>query len=272
MTSLHEHLSSLRGADVYDRDGDKIGSVGQLYADPSGQPAWASVHTGLFGLRESLVPIDKAEWTGDRLQVPYEKNTVKDAPNVDAGPDEPLRGDDVTRLYEHYNITWGTGGSRSRTGQQSNADTQSNAGQQSNAGRENYESGGTYRNAMTRSEEQLRVGTEREQVGQARLRKYVVTENVQTTVPVQREEVRVEREPITGANRDRAFSGPAITESEHEVTLHAERPVVDKEAVPVERVRMGTDTVTDERTVGDEVRKEQIEADLPHEDGTRRIG
>jgi stress response protein YsnF len=195
---------SSAGADVYDRDGDKIGSVGQLYADPSGQPAWASVRTGLFGLRESLVPIDKAEWTGDRLRVPYEKKTVKDAPNVDAGPDEPLRGDDVTRLYEHYDITWGTGGSQSRTGQQSYEGPQSNAGQQ------NYESGGTDRNAMTRSEEQLRVGTEREQVGQARLRKYVVTENVQTTVPVQREEVRVEREPITGANRDRAFSGPDI--------------------------------------------------------------
>jgi len=127
-------------------------------------------------------------------------------------------------------------------------------------------------NAMTRSEERLNVGTERQQVGRARLRKYVVTEHVQQTVPVQREEVRLEREPITDANRDEAYAGPDITEAEHEVTLHAERPVVDTEAVPVERVRLGKETVTDEQTVGGEVRKERIEADLPEEDNSRNLG
>jgi uncharacterized protein (TIGR02271 family) len=277
MTSVHEHLSSLRGADVYDRDGDKIGSIGQLYTDASGQPTWASVQTGLFGLRESLVPIYQAQWSGDRLQVPYDKKTVKDAPNVDVDPDEPLHGDEIRRLYEYYNLGRGNGGTQEGT--QTYRTGTEHGGEQAREGygsqgyeSQGYESQGTDRDAMTRSEEQLHVGTEREAVGQARLRKYVVTENVQTTVPVQREEVRVEREPITDANRDRAFSGSAITESEHEVTLHAERPVVNKEAVPVERVRMGTETVTDHETVGGEVRKEQIEADLPHERGTRNIG
>lgn len=69
---------------------------------------------------------------------------------------------------------------------------------------------------MTRSEEQLRVGTEKQATGRARLRKYVVTENVTTTVPVQREEVRLEREPITDENRGAAMAGPAISEEEHE--------------------------------------------------------
>jgi stress response protein YsnF len=78
--------------------------------------------------------------------------------------------------------------------------------------------------AMTRSEEQLRVGTETVEGGRARLRKYVVTENVSTTVPVSHEEVRVEREPITDANRDAALSGEPISEEEHEVALRAERP------------------------------------------------
>ena len=112
---------------------------------------------------------------------------------------------------------------------------------------------------MTRSEERLRVGTESVEAGRARLRKYVVTENVTQTVPVSHEEVRVEREPITDANRDAALSGEPIGEDEHEVTLRAERPVAEKEAVPVERVRLATDTVTEDAEVSDTVRKEQID-------------
>jgi uncharacterized protein (TIGR02271 family) len=114
---------------------------------------------------------------------------------------------------------------------------------------------------MTRSEEQLRVGTQQVEAGRARLRKYVVTENVTQTVPVSHEEVRVEREPITDANRGASYDGPAISEEEHEVVLHAEQPVVEKEAVPVERVKLDTETVREEQTVSDEVRKEQIETD-----------
>ena len=115
---------------------------------------------------------------------------------------------------------------------------------------------------MTRSEERLNVGTQTREAGRARLRKYVVTENVTQTVPVQREEVRVEREPITDANVGDATSGPDISEEEHEVVLHEERPVVEKEAVPVERVRLDTETVTDEVTVSEDVRKEQIDTDV----------
>jgi uncharacterized protein (TIGR02271 family) len=108
----------------------------------------------------------------------------------------------------------------------------------------------------------VRVGTQTEEVGRARLRKYVVTENVTQTVPVTREEVRVEREPITEANRDEALSGPDLSEQEHEVVLHEERPVVEKQAVPVERVRLDTDTVTDQVTVSEEVQKEELDTDL----------
>jgi uncharacterized protein (TIGR02271 family) len=114
---------------------------------------------------------------------------------------------------------------------------------------------------MTRSEEQLHVGTEKQETGKARLRKHIVTETETVQVPVSREEVRVEREPITEANRGQAMAGGDLTEEEHEVTLTEERAVVTKEAVPVERVRLGTETVTDEQTVTEEVRKEQIDAD-----------
>jgi uncharacterized protein (TIGR02271 family) len=100
-------------------------------------------------------------------------------------------------------------------------------------------------------------------VGRARLRKHVVTEHQQVTVPVSREEVTVEREPITEANSAAAYSGPEITEEEHEVTLHAEEAVAQKRVVPKERVRLDKDVETSEETVSDTVRKEQIDVDDP---------
>jgi uncharacterized protein (TIGR02271 family) len=114
---------------------------------------------------------------------------------------------------------------------------------------------------MTRSEEELHVGTTSRERGRARLRKYVVTEEEQVTVPVEREEIRVEREPITDANAGQALDGPAISEEEHEVVLHEQEPVVEKRAVPKERVRLEKDTVTDERTVSEELRKERVDTD-----------
>ncbi|WP_346084710.1 YsnF/AvaK domain-containing protein, partial [Streptomyces thermocarboxydus] len=124
--------------------------------------------------------------------------------------------------------------------------------------------------AMTRSEERMHVGVERHESGRARLRKYVVTEEVQQTVPVRHEEVRVEREPITDANRQEAMSGPSFKEDQHEVTLHEERPVVSTEAVPVERVRMTTEEKVTNETVRGRVRKERIEAETEMTDESGR--
>ncbi|MDP9796450.1 uncharacterized protein (TIGR02271 family) [Catenuloplanes nepalensis] len=234
MSITSEQWNALPGRTVYDRDGDRVGTVGQVWTGADGTGAeWVSVRTGLFGLRDTLIPLGSAELRDGELFVPFDKSTIKGAPRVESDGDEPLDQAEVQRLYAHYAGV-------------------ENAGRHRGSG-----------DAMTRSEERLNVGTERHATGRARLRKYVVTEDVRTTVPVQREEVRLEREPITDANRDDALSGPAISEAEHEVTLHAERPVVRKETVPVERVRLGTETVEEEETVGGQVRKERIEADLP---------
>ena len=258
-----QHIHSLYGREVYDADGDKIGSVGQVWSDGVGQPTWASVRTGLFGINESLVPLQNADLQADRLVVPFDKATVKDAPNVDADNDEPLSQDEVDRLYSYYGMNW------------DDSYHAYQAGAAAGAGYTDRDDLRTGRHAagaddaMTRSEEQLRVGTEQEQVGRARLRKYVVTEHEQVTVPVSHEEVRLEREAITEANRGAAYRGADITESEHEVTLMAERAVVDTETVPVERVRLDKETVTKQRTVEGTVRKERIEAELPGETGRR---
>ena len=249
MPNLDE-LQSWHRRDLIDRDGDKIGSIGDVYLDEqTGQPEWLTVKTGLFGTRESFVPIAEARAEGDTVRVPYTKSHVKDAPNVDS--DGALSHDEESQLYRHYD--------RGVTGAGAETRDRGKRRDRGAAGRD--VSGPETDDAMTRSEEEVRVGTTRREAGRARLRKYVVTENVTKTVPVQREEVRVEREPITDANRDAALSRGEITEEEHEVTLHAEEPVVEKRAVPKERVRMNRDTVTDEETVSEQVRKERIEAD-----------
>ncbi|GIF15299.1 DUF2382 domain-containing protein [Actinoplanes teichomyceticus] len=260
-----EQIHSLYGRDVFDRDGEKVGSIGEVWTDGAGQPTWASVRTGLFGMKESLVPLNDADLRGDGIVVPIPKAQIKDAPNIDAAHDEPLSGEEVDRLYQHYGMSWPDSYRAYQAGAEQARSNYPGPGEQAvDAG---YRTGSAD-DAMTRSEERLTVDTQTEQAGRARLRKYVVTEQQQITVPVTHEEVRLEREPITEANREAAYSGPDITENEYEVTLHAERPVVTTEAVPVERVRLSKEAVTEQQTVAGEVRKERIEADLPDE--TRR--
>ena len=243
-----DDVQTMRGQDLYDNDGGKIGEIADIYLDrQTGEPEWLAVKTGLFGSNLSFAPIREARSADGRVTVPYEKAKVKDAPNVEA--DGELSEQEEQRLYEHYGLDWG------------NFDYDAPA-EDTITGRApvgHDTSGPTTDDAMTRSEEELAVGKTSRETGRARLRKHVVTEQVQTTVPVQREEVRVEREPITDGNVGNATDGPAISEEEHEVTLHAEEPVVEKRVVPKERVRLDKETVTEEQTVSDEVRKEQIE-------------
>jgi uncharacterized protein (TIGR02271 family) len=258
-----EDIRTWRGRTLVDRDGDKIGKIEDIYLDrSSGEPEWVAVKTGLFGSSVSFVPIHDAEPTGDDLRVEYEKDQVKDAPNVD--PDGELSPEEERRLYKHYGRSdydeW-TGDSEDRTeatyGRDARDDRDFDAGDPAPGD----SSGRTTDEAMTRSEDELRVGTQRREIGRARLRKYVETEKVTQTVPVQREEVRVEREPITEANRDAALAGPDISEAEHEVALQTEEPVVEKRTVPKERVRLDKDVHTDEETVSEDLRKERIEPD-----------
>jgi len=113
--------------------------------------------------------------------------------------------------------------------------------------------------AMTRSEERLHVGKESVEAGKARLHKYVTSEHVEKEVPLQKESVVLEREPITDANRDKAYAGPEIKEAEYEVNLREEVPVVSKETVAKERVRLAKQVEQTSEAVGGDVRKEHIE-------------
>jgi len=255
----------LMGATMYDQSGTKIGKIGQIFLDDeTGVPEFATVQTGMFGSKETFVPLAEADFSGDRVVVPYAKDQIKGAPSIDH--DGHLSQDEEATLYGHYGLGYGEARSDSGLPQGNTTTTQTTT----NVGTGYDTARGGTDDAMTRSEERLRVGTEKVEAGRARLRKYVVTENVTQTVPVTREEVRLEREPITDANVDDALSGPEISEAEHEIVLHEERPVIAKETVPVERVRLSKDQITDEQTVSEDVRKEQIDTEGAYQTESRR--
>jgi uncharacterized protein (TIGR02271 family) len=245
-------VSDVIGSTAYGSDGEKIGKVGQVYFDEStDQPEWVTVNTGLFGTSESFIPLSDANFSGDRLTVSHTKDKVKGAPNV--GADGHISPEEERALYEYY----GRGDSYDTT-----TTTGTTTDTRNVSGTEGYDtSGPTTDDAMTRSEERLHVGTRQEQTGRARLRKWVETENVTQTVPVRKERAVLETEPITDANIGNAKDGPDLSSEEHEVILHEERPVVEKTVEPVERVRLGTETVQSEQTVTEEVRSEHVDVD-----------
>ncbi|MFJ7999283.1 DUF2382 domain-containing protein [Streptomyces sp. NPDC096310] len=283
--------SSLNGKSVYDRDGDKIGSIGQVYVgDRTGRPEWVTVRTGLFGMKESLVPLSGARRAGEDIHVPYAKDTVKEAPRLDA--DEHLDPGQEKQLYQHYGLTAaggiGTAASMgTAAGGRPRAGTGTATGPGMSTGRAatpegtrgpamagsatrgadlgDMRTGEKHGEELIRSEEELHVTTEEREVGHARLRKVVVTENVTTSVPLSHEEVRVVHEAISPEDRN-SVRGMRIGEAQTEVTLHADQPVISKESIPVERVRMDTEKVTEQREVSAEVRKEQIEYDTDQEE------
>src|ERR1051326_3007528 len=190
-------------------DGEKIGKVGQVYLnDASGQPEWVTVSTGLFGTKESFAPLYNAQPSDGEVRLAVTKQQVKDAPNINT--DEHVGSGEIDALYQHYagyldpagsqasageGYRTGTTGGGAEYGRTGYAGTEYGGGEYAGQGRDT--SGPTTDDAMTRSEERLNVGTESVEAGRARLRKYVVTENVTQTVPVSHEEVRLEREPIT---------------------------------------------------------------------------
>lgn len=225
---------------VVDPHGKKIGKVGTVYlADDTRQPEWVTVRTGMFGQKESFVPLRGARLDNDGLHVQVSKEQVTDAPRTDA--DQHLSDQESLELYRYYKLPAPRSSMENRT----------------DGARGRTETG----EAMTRSEEQLKVGKEQVETGRVRLRKYTVTEEQQVRVPVTHEEIRVEREPITDGERAHAEIG----DEQQEMTLHAERARVEKDTVPVEQVRLRKENVTEEQTLSGDVRKERIEV----EDGRR---
>ncbi len=228
-------LSEARGADVYDSDGDKIGSVEDIYYDEqTNQPEWIGIGTGFFGTKRVLVPVEGADMRGDGLYVPYSKSHVKDSPDIDA---DEISEDAERELYSYYGLQ----------ASERRSDTVLPEG------RETRRRGET---EVTRAEEELQVGKREVGAGRARLRKWVETQPVEEDVTLRRETARVTREPV-----DRPVSDAEIGEEEVDVELRAEEPIVRKETVAKERVGLEKDVEADVETVRDEVRKERVDVE-----------
>ena len=239
------------GGEVVGSDGENIGKIGQVYLDnETGAVSWVTVKTGWFGTGESFVPADQATVNGDTVTVPFDKAKIKDAPHASEAGDAitPEQEDDLYTYYGVGGMSSGVAGTTETTTTTTDRTEQdrtpATAGKASDTG------------YLTRSEEQLHVGTRQREAGKARLRKFVVTEQQTVNVPVSREEVRVVREPMAPGE---APDGATIGEDAIEVTLHQDEVVVDKDIVGVEKVRLATEAVTEQREVTEQVRKEQIE-------------
>jgi uncharacterized protein (TIGR02271 family) len=225
-----DQLQQLRGAPVVDSTGEQIGKVEEVFYDVGGgQPEWIGLGTGFFSTKRVLVPVQGAEIQDDSVQVPYDKDHVKGAPDVDS---DEIGHDTERELYAYYGLAGGAG-----------------------AGGGDVPRGDTDQ-AVTRHEEELAVGKQEVETGRARVRKWVETEPVAMDVELRQETAHVTREPI-----DQPVADGELGEQEIEVPLRGERPVVQKQTVAKERVGIEKDVSTDTQTVEDEVRKEHVDVE-----------
>ncbi|MCG7279639.1 PRC and DUF2382 domain-containing protein [Corynebacterium imitans] len=267
-------IEDLANATAFDVDGDKVGGVQDVYVnDTSGQPDFVSVNHGLFGAGTSIVPLRGHTLRDGELHLAFPKDRINDAPDLDENGH--LTTEDQDAFYRHYGLTetkdvttYDTGRHAAAGAAGAGAAGAAGAGAAAGERRDVKDvetdaaaagAAATDKDAIIRSEEQLNVEKDRVESGQVRLRKYVVNETETVEVPVEREEVRVVREPITDA--DRANFDGKIGEQEASVTLHEERVNVNKESVPVEKVSLEKDTVQDTERVSEELRKERFDTD-----------
>ena len=287
---MGKNIKDLFDATAYDKAGEKLGSVKEVFVDEqTGQPTFVEVNHGLFGMNSSLVPLRGHDFNGDELKLAFSKDRIEGAPDFDS--DKPLTPEAQADIFKHYNLenaqdvtTYRDERAGTTTGAGAAGAGVAGAGVAGAGAHANDETVTTERTATTdraaatdttaghnltdndneliRSEERLDVNKERVATGEARLRKYVVTDTETVEVPVEREEVRVERTPISEA--DAANFNGTIGDNdtaEASVTLHEERVNVDKKTVPVEKVNLSKETIQDTESHTEELRKEQIDTD-----------
>ncbi|MBJ7603105.1 MAG: DUF2382 domain-containing protein [Candidatus Dormibacteraeota bacterium] len=244
--NMENTVGDWEGKTLFDQDGGKIGTIETVYTDTgTNKPEWALVHTGLFGMKHNFVPLAGATSNESGFRVPFTKDVISSAPNV--GNDEELSEQEEARLFEHYGIPYG--------GETVTAQGTGGAGVDDTA-RRDVDRGdqGTVR----RHEEELTVGKVRRPSELVRLNKRVETEPVSTNVGLEHEDVRIERQPLD----ERATAGQhEFGEQQHEVVLHHEEPVVEKQVVAKEQVSVEKDVRREDREVTDDVRKERIDVE-----------
>src|SRR5215218_9172849 len=99
-----QQIHQVIGSTAVGNDGGKLGKVGEVYLeDETGRPEWATVQTGLFGTKETFVPLAQADLSGDQVRLPYAKAKVKDAPRIYT--DGHLSPKEEAELYRYYGLS-----------------------------------------------------------------------------------------------------------------------------------------------------------------------
>lgn len=228
-------LDEMRGAAVYDEQGEKIGKVEEIFYDQQTNiPEWIGIGTGFFGTKRVLVPVQGAQVLDDALLVAYPKRQVSESPDLDS---DEISQEQEAELSSFYGLEYSN--KQSETGLPEGG---------AQGGR------GPGDQAVTRSEEELEVGKRDVEAGRVRLRKWVETEPVALDVELHREVARVTREPINEPVPEHEF-----TPEEIEVPLRAERPMVQKRTVAKERIGVEKRVEAGQERVEEEVRKERVE-------------
>lgn len=282
-------VSAAIGSTAYGSDGASVGTVETFYTDDrTGATTWVQVSSGMLGTRRALVPVEDATFADGRLQLTVPAAAVSGAPRLGG---QHLSPEDEAALRAHYAgaATAGRPAATDDVERRTDVDDRTEVGLRTGERRDDVDertgteqrtdvderaTGAVGDGSMVRSEEQLRVDTERVVARRVRVVKYVVTEEVQVTVPIRREEIRIEELPLDASDADdqvlvtegaplggAAAGGAVPSRLPEEIVLHAERPVVTVEVVPVERVRLRTEVVTEQEQVSGTVRREQVVVD-----------
>ena len=257
MDHTTDAMNRLFDCEVVDTQGNRLGPVEDIWLDPATeQPEFVAVKTGTLMGRTHLVPVAGAQIddANRQLRVPYSEDQIKNAPHFPG--DAELSEQEEEGVYRHYGLRrseapspTGLAGGGGTTGQQQTG-TRSRSQQQSARTGQDQEN-------LTLAEEQLRVDKRPVEAGRARLRKVVRTERVQEPVELRREQVTVERVPASGQD----VPPDAFQEQQIEVPLTREEPVVEKEARVTGQVRVDKTAETEQRTVGGDVRREDVVVD-----------
>jgi len=258
---------------VVDQDAVTVGTITAFYLDrATGLPTWALVHTGWFTDAQTVLPLTHAVESNEEIRLPYPKAFIQQAPPIQAH--QELSPDDEVVLSAYYELDDHRGAiADRRLGAESavpgaagvsTAPAQP-AARPSRAAPESPPVPALATQGpveVVRSEEELQVGV-RSRRRRLRLRKYVVTEYLTRAIPVRREEVRLEELPAPTEPAGEPDEQPTVQAAGEqpllEVVLHREEPVIQLRVVPHERVRLFKDVVTEQRTVTEDIRKEQID-------------
>lgn len=253
-------FEALHGASLHDRTEDRVGEITRVYVDDvDGSLTWAVVKTGMLGSKQRFVPLGDATFSDGVATVPFDKSSIKDAPDLDV--DGSLDRSEEATLYAHYGVSAPAPVPVAAVEPEPVVEPEPLAAAEPEPDVEPVDDAPLHADdqTMTRSEEQLVVGTEQHETERVTLTRHVVTEEQTITVPLVREEVRIVREPVSG---DGATGSPSdLGPDEQVIVLHEERPVVTTEVHEVERVRIEHDDVVEDEDVSGEVRREVIDVE-----------